>query len=83
MAMTRYETILSLGDDFMKLMGKSIIPLHILDWKVYYEAYLREAEALNNRYNRKQKTIAARIVADEYKITPRTMFNVIAFMEGG
>ncbi len=81
--MTRYETILSLGDDFMKLMGKSIIPLHILDWKVYYEAYLREAEALNNRYNRKQKTIAARIVADEYKITPRTMFNVIAFMEGG
>lgn len=80
--MTRYETILGLGPDFMKLMGKNIIPVHILDWKVYYEAYLKEAEALSARYTRSQKTIAARIVADEYKISPRTMFNVIAFMEG-
>jgi hypothetical protein len=82
MAMTRYETIQGLGDDFMKLMARNIIPVHILDWKVYYEAYLKEAEALNTRYTKRQKTIAARIVADEYKISPRTMFNVIAFMEG-
>jgi len=80
--MTRYETITALGDDFMKLMGKNLIPVHILDWKVYYEAYVKELEALSNRYNSRQKTIAARIVADEYKITPRTLFNVIGFMEG-
>ena len=82
MAMTRYETITSLGDDFMKLMGKNLIPVHILDWKVYYEAYVKELEALSNRYNSRQKTIAARIVADEYRISQRTIFNVIAFMEG-
>ena len=82
MAMTRYETITSLGDDFMKLMGKNLIPVHILDWKVYYEAYVKELEALSNRYNSGQKTIAARIVADEYRISQRTIFTVIAFMEG-
>ena len=80
--MTRYETIMNLGDNFVKLMARNIIPVHILDWKVYYEAYVKELDALSSRYNSRQKTIAARIVADEYKITPRTMFKVISFMDG-
>lgn len=42
--MTRYETINSLGAEFMKLTGKGLIPLHILDWKVYYESYLEEMD---------------------------------------
>ena len=72
--MTRYETITNLGDNFIKLMGKSLIPIHILDWKVYYEAYLKESESL-------KKTQAASNVAESYKISERTMFNIIAFME--
>jgi hypothetical protein len=82
MAMTRYQTITSLGDSFLSLMGKGIIPVHLLDWKVYYEAYLKEAENLHTKYTGRQKTMAAAIVADEFDISRRTMFNVIAFMEG-
>jgi len=40
--MTRYETITALGDTFVKLMGKSFIPVHILEYKLYYEAYLKD-----------------------------------------
>jgi hypothetical protein len=80
--MNRYETILSLGGDFIKLMGKNIIPLHILDWKVYYEAYLKEADILEKRHGRPKKTRAAGNVADDYKISERNMFYIISFMEG-
>jgi beta-xylosidase len=80
--MTRYETILGLGDDFMKLMGRNLIPVHILDWKVYYEAYLKETEMLQVKYGKPKKTRAAGIVADNYKISERSIFTIIAFMEG-
>ncbi|KGO91747.1 hypothetical protein [Flavobacterium subsaxonicum] len=80
--MTRYETIQSLGDNFIKLMGKNLIPLHILDWKVYYEAYLKEADALAQHRGKRNKTRAAGNVADTYKISERSMFSIIAFMEG-
>lgn len=80
--MTRYETITSLGDNFMKLMGKSLIPVHILDWKVYYEAYLKEMEYQKKYFSKPRKTNAAGTVAEHYSITERTMFNIIAFMEG-
>lgn len=78
--MTRYETITGLGDNFVKLMGKRLIPIHILDWKVYYEAYLKESEVLKAK-GKLVKTQAASNVAESYKITERTMFNIIAFME--
>lgn len=81
--MTRYETILNLGDDFIKLMGKNIIPVHILDWKVYYEAYLKEMDYHNKHFKKAGKTLVAQQVAENYNITERTVFNVIAFMEGG
>ena len=80
--MNRYETITSLGENFMKLMGKNLIPIHILDWKVYYEAYLKEMEYQQKNFKKPRKTHAAGCVAEQYKITERTMFNIIAFMEG-
>lgn len=80
--MTRYETILSLGDDFIKLMGKNIIPVHILDWKVYYEAYLKEKDVLEKTYGKNKKTRAATVVADTFKISERNIFKIIAYMEG-
>ena len=79
--MTRYETILGLGDDFMKLMARNIIPVHILNWKVCYEAYLKEKDALENKYGKNKKTRAAGNVCDDYKISERNMFYIIAFME--
>ena len=53
--MTRYETIAGLGANFIKLMGKGLIPTHILDWKVYYEAYLTEMEILQKQYGKPKK----------------------------
>ena len=79
--MTRYETITSLGDEFMKLMGKNLIPVHILDWKVYYEAYLKELDSLQRKYGKLKKTSAAGIVADNFNISERQLFKIIAFME--
>ena len=79
--MTRYETIVSLGDDFMKLMGKNLIPVHILDWKVYYEAYVKELESLQKKHGKIKKTRAAGIIADNFKISERQLFKIIAFME--
>ncbi|HYD91578.1 MAG TPA: hypothetical protein VEA37_08855 [Flavobacterium sp.] len=79
--MTRYETITSLGDEFMKLMGKNLIPVHILDWKVYYEAYLKELDSLQRKYGKLKKIRAAGIVADNFNISERQLFKIIAFME--
>ena len=80
--MTRYETITNLGDNFIKLMGKSLIPVHILDWKVYYEDYLKQADLLFKEYGKTKKTRAAGITAATFNISDRSMFSIIAFMEG-
>ncbi|MFL9845460.1 hypothetical protein [Flavobacterium rhizosphaerae] len=80
--MNRYETILSLGEDFMKLMAKSLIPVHILDWKVYYEAYIKEMEYQNKHFKKPRKSEATATVAAHYNISERTVYNIIAFMEG-
>ncbi|MXN91294.1 hypothetical protein GR160_08635 [Flavobacterium sp. Sd200] len=80
--MTRYETITALGDNFIKLMGKSLVPVHLLDWKVYYEAYLKELECQKKYFKKVRKTAVVATVADNYNISERSMFNVIAFMEG-
>ena len=79
--MTRYETITSLGDDFMKLLGKNLIPVHILDWKVYYEAYVKEKEFLEKKYGKNKKTRAVGNVCDTYKISERNLFYIISFMD--
>lgn len=81
-SLTRYERIIHLGDTFLQLIAQGFVPAHILDWKVYYEAYLTEAAVLKTRYGRSKKTRAAGNVADTYKISERYMFTIIAFMEG-
>ncbi|MFP9098909.1 hypothetical protein ACLI09_07635 [Flavobacterium sp. RHBU_24] len=80
--MTRYESIISLGDNFIKLISKGLIPTHVLDWKVYYEAYLKEMDILQKQHGKPKKTRACGHVADDYKISERCMFSIIAFMEG-
>lgn len=75
MVMTRYETIIELGDTFMQLMAKGFIPVHILDYKVYYEAYLahRELKCI--------KSDAVDKVAIHYDISKRKVYHIISFME--
>jgi len=79
--MTRYETITGLGDNFIKLMGKNLIPVHILDWKVYYEAYLKELENLNKKHGKLKKTEAVETIAAQYDVSRRSMFHIVSFME--
>ena len=81
MVMTRYETITALGDDFVKLISKGLVPVHLLDWKVYYEAYLRESEKQRLKHGKVRKTHVACTIADDFKISERSIFTVIAFME--
>lgn len=81
MVMTRYETITNLGDDFVKLISKGLVPVHLLDWKVYYEAYLKEAENYRQKHGKVRKTHVACTIADDFKISERSIFTVIAFME--
>lgn len=80
--MTRYETLINLQESFMQLVAKNIIPVHVLDWKVYYEAYLKETEYHKKYFKKVRKTHMIQQVAENYNITERTMFNVVAFMEG-
>ncbi|RYD77136.1 MAG: hypothetical protein EOP55_09970 [Sphingobacteriales bacterium] len=80
--MTRYEVITGLGDQLGLLMAKSLIPVHILDWKVYYETYLNEAAKYKLLHGKTGKTYVAGLVADEYNLSERTVFSIIAFMEG-
>ncbi len=79
--MTRYQTIISLGNELIKLMNKKLIPIHILDWKVYYEAYLSEKESAAKSRVKTNKTQIIYDLAGRFDITERTMYNVIAFME--
>lgn len=79
--MTRYETIVSLKDDFIKLMGKNLIPVHILDWKTYYESYLQEIDYQKKNYTKPIKEEAVMTVATRYDISRRSMYYVISFME--
>ncbi len=79
--MTRYQTIINLGDDFIKLMAKSLIPVHILDYKVYYEAYLQQLNHYKKHFKKAGKTAAVNQVAEDYNISQRTMFSIVAFME--
>ena len=80
--MTRYEILLNLGENFVKLVGKNLIPVHLLDWKVYYEAYLKETEYHKKHFKKVRKTHMIQLIAENYNITERTMFNVVSFMEG-
>ncbi|WP_294823638.1 hypothetical protein [uncultured Flavobacterium sp.] len=80
--MTRYEAITGMGGDFTKLISLGLIPIHIADWKVYYEAYRNELDSAMQQGRKREKCIVADIVADQYDITRRTVYNIIAFMEG-
>ena len=72
--MTRYETILNLGDGFLKLINSGIVSVHLLDWKVYYEYYLQESE-------KNKASEAINMVAANYDVSKRHMQRIVAYME--
>ena len=79
--MTRYETIQSQQENILTLINKKFIPIHILDWKVYYEAYVQEMELLKNNFSKPTKEEAIQSVMIRYDLSRKTVFNIINFME--
>ena len=79
--MTTYQTILNLGDNLLLLMNKSIIPITVLDYKVYYEAYLQQVEIQSGKDKKIKKIDIVSTVAENFKVSERLIYKVIAFME--
>ncbi len=73
--MTAYSAIKKLENDinFLILLRRGVIPLSILDKKVYYEFYINELKTVN-------KTQAIANTAEEYKVSERTIIRAVDFM---
>jgi len=73
----RYEYLLKIENDtnFIMLLKMGLISLSVLDRKCYYEKYLQELKT-----NTKVQAIAN--TSEDYKVSERTIYNAINFMEG-
>ena len=73
---TIYEILNVFEDDlnFLLLLKKGVIPLSVLDKKVYYEYYLNQKKTTN-------KAQSITNTAEEYKVSERTIIRAIDFMD--
>ena len=73
--MTTYEILISFENNlsFLNLLKKGVIPLSVLDKKVYYEYYLNERKTTN-------KAQSITNTSEEYKVSERTIIRAIDFM---
>ena len=73
--MTIYEILKVFENDlnFLILLRKGVIPLAVLDKKVYYEYYLNQQQMVN-------KSQAITNTAEEYHVSERTIIRAIDFM---
>ena len=71
-----YELIKKTEDEilFLNLLRKGLIPISIMDKKVYYEYYLNELLKWN-------KTQAITNTAEEYNVSERTIRRALEVME--
>ena len=72
--MNRYEIICKLDKDFLILINKGLIPVHLLAWKTIYETYLKEIK--NNK-----KTVTYLYLADYYNLSEVHIQRIISFMK--
>lgn len=59
---------------FILMIRKGLIPLSVLDRKCYYERFLEELKT-------NKKTQAITNAAEEYRVSDRTIYKAIKFME--
>lgn len=71
---TRYDVLVSLGDDLKRLTKLGFISCHILSWKQYYESYMHELQD-------NEKSVAVTHVADKNKISERQVYKIIKYMK--
>ena len=65
---------------FLSLMRVGVIPLSIMDRKVYYEYYMAQCEDLK-KLTKSYKMLAVQNTMDEYHISQTTVYNSIKLME--
>jgi len=79
--MNRYETIVNNEKTILSLICKNIVPVHILDWKVYYEAYLQDLNNQKKNCSKVKVMEAMKTVAANYDVSNRHMQRIVAYME--
>ena len=74
--MNTYELLKKIenDNDFLWMLKKGVIPVSVLDRKVYYEAYLSELKKVD-----KKQAIAN--VSEDYKKSERTIIRAIKAMD--
>lgn len=71
---TRYDELVSLGDDLKRLVKLGFISCHIMNWKQYYESYMIELQT-------NDKSVAVTHIADKNKISERQVYKIIKYMK--
>lgn len=71
--MNRYEIICKLDKDFLILINKGLLPVHLLAWKTIYEAYVNEMK-------RNKKMITYLYLADFFNLSETQIRNIVKFM---
>lgn len=72
--MNNYNFIKSINEKlYLELIKRGIIPIHIMDYVLIYETFLKELES-------NKKSVCITYCSDRYNLTERTIRNVIKFM---
>ena len=71
--MNRYEIICKLDKNFLILINKGLLPVHLLAWKTIYETYLKEIK--NNK-----KMVTYLYLSDYYNLSEPQIRNIVKFM---
>lgn len=74
---TTYELIKQIENDmsFTVLLKKGVIPLTVMDKKVYYEYYIQDLQTTGNTWQSVINT------SEEYNVSQMTVRRAIKFME--
>lgn len=65
---------------FLSLLSKGVIPLSVLDKKVYYEFYKLQCQELESESRKGWKMDAITITAEEFNVSENTIYRAIKTM---
>jgi hypothetical protein len=71
--MNTYDFICKLDKDFLILINKGLVPVHLLAWKTIYEKYLEERKA-------HKKMVSYLYLSDYYNLSETQIRNIVRFM---
>ncbi len=72
---SRYETISSMGDEFIKFIRIGLIPIHLTTYKVVYEEYKKQLQIHSD-----EPFKAVKNTAIDYDLQIRQVYRIIEYM---